>query len=97
MTDARTKEADLAAIAAACELNYVIASHFPNDPIVVAAVTHCKATYAAFVAAMAEADAARGFRRISTAGHVRRACRAADAAQAALRVAVEQVECRQPE
>ncbi len=53
MTDARTKEADLAAIVARCELNYAIADHFPNDPVVFAAVAFCKATYAAVVAAMA--------------------------------------------
>jgi len=95
MTDSRTKKADLAAIAATCEMNYAVASQFSDDPIVVAAVARCKATYAAFIAAMAEADAARGFRRISTTMHVRRACAAADAAQAALRIAVENAECRQ--
>jgi len=47
------KEADLAAIVARCELNYAIADHFPNDPVVFAAVAFCKATYAAVVAAMA--------------------------------------------
>ncbi len=49
MTDARTKEADLAAIASAIELNYTVAAQFADDPIVVAAVAHCKATYAAFL------------------------------------------------
>jgi hypothetical protein len=95
MTDARTKEADLAAIASAYELNYAVAANFADDPIVAAAVAHCKATYAAFLAAIAEADAARGFRRISTARHVRRTSEATDAAQASLRAAVHEAERRQ--
>ncbi len=36
MTDSRTKKADLAAIAATCEMNYAVASQFSDDPIVVA-------------------------------------------------------------
>jgi hypothetical protein len=95
MSDARTKEADLAAIASAYELNYTIAANFADDPIVVAAVAHCKATYAACLAAMAEADAARGLRRISTFRHARRAGMAADAASASLRAAVREAERRQ--
>lgn len=92
MTGSETREADLAAIASAYELNHAIASHFPDDPVVTAAEAHCKATYAAFLAAVSEADAARGFRRIRAFRHVRQTCAVADAAQAALRVAVEHAE-----
>jgi hypothetical protein len=94
MPDTRTKDADLAAIKARCELNYTIASHpnFSGNPIVIAALANAKACDAAFLAAVVEADAARGFRRLSASRHVRQACAASDSAHAALRAAVESAE-----
>jgi hypothetical protein len=94
MSDTRTKEADLAAIKARCELNYTVASHpmFASNPIVIAALANAKASDAAFLAAVAEADAARGFRIWSTYRHVRQAGAASDSAHAALRAAIESAE-----
>src|ERR1700737_1212597 len=94
MSDARTKEADLAAIKARCELNCTVASHptFASNPIVIAALANAKASDTAFLAAVAEADAARGFRIWSTYRHVRQACAASDSAHVALRAAIESAE-----
>jgi len=94
MSNIRTKEADLAAIKARCELNYTIANHpkFSSNPIVKAALANAKASEAAFLAAVAEADAARGFRIWSTYRHVRETCVVADEAHAALRAVVELAE-----
>jgi hypothetical protein len=92
MTD--TKEADLAAVTATCELNIAVASHpkFADNLIVVAAIANAKANHAAFIAAVKDADAARGFRRLSAYSHVRRACAASDGAQKALIAAVRAAE-----
>ena len=93
MTNARTKEADLAAIATKVEFNCNLArTNFGNDPLVMAAVANVKATYEAFLAAVAEADAARFFRRLSADRHVRQCSMAADQAFHALRFAMEQAE-----
>src|SRR6516225_150184 len=91
MSDIRTKEADLAAARARCELNYAVASHpkFAGNQMVMAALANAKASEAAFLAALAEADAARGFRRWSTYRHCRQACAATDRAHATLRSTVE--------
>jgi hypothetical protein len=91
MPDTRTKDADLAAIRARCELNYTVAGHpkFAGNQIVMAALATAKASEAAFLAAVAEADAARGFRIWSAYRHCREACAAADSAHAALRAAIE--------
>jgi hypothetical protein len=80
MLDARTKEADLAAIRARCELNYIIASHpkFAGNRIVLAALANAKASEAAFIAALAQADASRGIRIFGAYRHCRQACAAAD-------------------
>ena len=92
MTDA--KEADLAAIVAQCEVNFAVASHpnFANDAIVIAALASAKASLTAFVAAVKDADAARGFRRLSAFGNVRRASAACDVAQRTLIAAVRTAE-----
>jgi hypothetical protein len=97
MMSDRTKEADLAAIKARCELNYAIAQHskVANNPIVIAAFASAKASEAAFLAAVAEADAARGLRIWRAYRHVRQACAAAGNAQDALCAAIETAE-REP-
>jgi hypothetical protein len=94
MPDSRTKDADLAAIKARCELNYTIASHpkFADDQIVMAALANAKASETAFLAAVAEADVARGFRIWGAYRHCRQECAAADSAHAALRAAIESAE-----
>ena len=95
MTDARTKEADLAAIASKVKFNCTLATtNFGDDPLVMAAVDNVKATHEAFLAAVAEADAARFLRRLSADRHVRQCSMAADRAFHALRFAMEQAEER---
>jgi hypothetical protein len=94
MPDTRTKDADLAAIKARCELNYTVASHpkFAGNRIVMAAIANAKASEVAFLAAVAEADAARGFRIWGAYRHCRQACAVADSAHASLRGAIESAE-----
>lgn len=86
--------ADLAALKAGWELNYAIASHpnFASNRIVQAALANAKASDAAFLAAVAEADTARGFRIIKTYRHVRRTAALSEKAHATLRVAIERAE-----
>ena len=90
MTDAATKEADLASIKTRYELAFAIANQpkIASNPVVIAALAHAKATYAAFLAALAEADAAHGFRILSTYRHVHQTGNAADSAFAALGAAI---------
>jgi hypothetical protein len=80
MPDKLSKEADLAAIKARYEFNYALVASDPilaGDPLVIAAVANCKASYAAFLAALAEVEAERSFFRMwSTHRHFRQACAA---------------------
>jgi hypothetical protein len=94
MPDAQTKDADLAAIKARCDLNYTIASDpkFAGNRIVMAALNNAKASEAAFLAAVAEADTARGFRIWGAYRHCRQACAAVDSAHATLRATIESAE-----
>jgi len=96
MSDPRTKDADLAAIKARYEFNYALVASNPkiaDNPLVIAAVTNSKASYAAFLAALAEVEAERSlFRMWRTHRHFRQACAAADSAHAALRFAIESAE-----
>jgi hypothetical protein len=95
MTDARTKEADLAALAARVELNCTLATtHFGYDPVVMAAVANFRANHNAFLAAVAEAEVARFFKRFSADKHVRQCSVATDHAFYVLKSAMEQAEDR---
>jgi hypothetical protein len=89
-----TKQADLAAIKAWFELNYALASQpkLADNPVVIAALANAKASETAFIAAVAEADAARGFRIWSTYRHVRQVSAQPDSAHAALRAVIESAE-----
>jgi hypothetical protein len=98
------KEADLAAIKARFEFNYALVDSEPTiaaDPLVGAAVANCKASHAAFVQAVADADAARqftglkAFRIWGADKRVREMCAAADQAFRGLRFAIEQAEARE--
>ena len=94
MPDNPSKARDLAAIKAGWELNYTIARqpNFAGNRIVQAALANAEASDAAFLAAVAEADAAHGFRIIKTYRHVRRTAASSEKAHAALRAAIERAE-----
>lgn len=96
MSGTRTKEADLAAMKAGYEFNYALVASNPKiagNPLVIAAVANSKASYTAFLAALAEVEAERSFFRIwRTHRHFRQTCAAADSAHAALRFAIESAE-----
>jgi hypothetical protein len=88
-----SKEADLAAMKARWDFNYALVESNPkiaDHPLVIAAVANSKASYAAFLAALAAVEAERSFFQIwNTHRNFRRTCAAADSAYAALRAAVE--------
>jgi hypothetical protein len=90
---AGSREADLAAMKARNEFNEALIASDPriaSHPLVIAALANSKASYAAFLAAMADVDAERNFFRMwKTHRHFRQACAAADRAYLGLRAAVE--------
>jgi hypothetical protein len=98
-----SKEADFAAIKANFECICDTVEGVPEiatDPQVVRALTAYKATFAAFVQAVADADAARQFtglkvfRVFGADRHVRALCESVDAALARLRFAAIQAQDR---